>query len=108
MLYDGIRFRRNRTIVTLPYTEDPNVRFGRIVPEGTKGAVETDWRIKSPNGQEKVVWAKEIPVLGHSLTNMARTKKQYLLAYDGQIFTAPIHPTHFGHRYNRRTGEYLT
>lgn len=107
MLYDGIKFRRNRNIVVMRVGDDKgtgNAVFGRWYPTQVPNSVRTSLTFE--NGDP--VYAVEIPIEGRSLTNMVRTKKQYILAKDGMVFTAPVTPTHYGHPYNRRTGEYLT
>lgn len=97
MIFDGIKWRRSRTVVVLPAdpTQDkPNhLRFGRICEQMTKGSVKTDYKWKNGNP----VHAKPITPNGWSLTNMMYGKSEvrdgivYVRAYlcrGGQCYTA--------------------
>ncbi len=99
MKFDGMNFRVSKTVVALPVRdEDGNlmpyvkqggemyVAFGRVVKEGTfpKGSIKTQYKWKDKGTS---VYAKEIKLKGHSLTNMAYGEdgKTYLM-YNGKCF----------------------
>lgn len=95
MIFDGIAFKRTRGIVTMPFDwvevnhpETKNyARFGKVCKENAKGAVKTSWSV----GGEPV-YAKPLPILNHSTTNMAYAGggdmgKLYLVQ-GGVIYTA--------------------
>lgn len=99
MIFKGLRFRHSRLVVQLPvkaedgslmpYIEperEQYVHFGRAVVganEGTKGVVKTRYRWND----ETPVYAKPIPLSGHSRTNMAYGKdRRVYLMHDGACF----------------------
>jgi hypothetical protein len=120
MIYDGIKFRRNYNMIVMredKIGDGSYCVFGRIVAPHTEGAVMTNrrWQGDADEFSKRPwirdganVWAVEVRLSGYSKTNLARAKKQYFLGYGGDVFTAPVTPTHFGMPYDRRTGEYLT
>lgn len=111
MIYDGQRWVRSRSVVSLPHEnyhgEHKNyVTFGRICKKNTKGAIQTGYKYRGMipyhlfdngklpphDGEEEgrkfwFVWAKPIKFTGHSRTNMmlAQDGSLYLLN-DGQVY----------------------
>ncbi len=111
MMHDGQRYVRSRAVVPLPKElwegEHKNyATFGRIVKQGTKGAVQTTYRYRGylpsrlwtgekcqpPDGEDEgkpfwYVWAKPIPSDGHSLTYLMYGKDggAYLL-HNGGVY----------------------
>ena len=94
MKFDGINWRRSRTIVTLPQLHGGrNIMFGRICKQLDKGAVETNWKYSNGNP----VFAKPITPNGWSLTNMMYGKDEIrygevrvraYLQFNGLVYTA--------------------
>lgn len=105
MLFKGHQFRQSRRIIALPvraedgslmpYIEpgrEQYIQFGRAVAgaSGGKGLVKTDHRWSDTDAP---VWAKPIPLDGHSLTNMAYGKDRHIyLMFDGACFIAKLPP----------------
>ena len=93
MIFDGMTFRRRRSIVALPKemwegTDKNCVTFGRACRKDAKGAVQTAfyWNGPSPFGDEpeggqQPAYAIPIEPDGHSLTNLMYDKQgnAYLL-----------------------------
>ena len=111
MKFKGIRFTLARKVVELPremFKDAHNfqyIRFGRWVPEGTKGAVRTNYTyIDRFSDTRKPVWAVPVEIEGWSLTNMAYgSDGQMYLKFDGTCFTAPRR-----HRHSRYSPEDMT
>jgi hypothetical protein len=78
MIFKGLKFRRSRTVVVIPEehnTHMGHLSFGKVCQEDVPGAVLTNY-INSSTKQK--VYAKPIPLSGHSLTNMAYGEKKTL------------------------------
>lgn len=85
MIYDGMKWRKTRKVVTLPSSlwekEDSGVKyvtFGRVAkdPNDPK-AVVTNWYQEVAGGSRIVVKAIPIGVDGHSRTNLMYGKDGY-------------------------------
>jgi hypothetical protein len=97
MIFDGIRWRRTRTVITLPELhEGVYLQFARICKEGARGAVATDWNRKR-DGRKFTLFAKPIPHTGWGRTDQMYAKDEvrcgevYVRAYiqrNGRIYTA--------------------
>src|SRR5437763_14631145 len=90
MIFKGHRFTRSRKAVTLPDDGTAYIKFGYA-----------EWDAKDDQGGKLVrtrytmdstgepVYAKPIPLEGHSLTNMAYGKNGYAyLARDGAVWVS--------------------
>lgn len=92
MIYKGYKFRKSRTVVSMPNLDSEKknyVAFGKVYKEGQApaSAIQTQyqWPSRSP------VYAKYIPLSGHSLTNMAYGKDgRIYLMLDGKFYTAKM------------------
>ncbi len=101
MIFDGIRFHKNKNIVQMPIRDENNnlmpyavdgkenyVIFGRVVKRGSvpSGAYKTRY---TWNDIGIYVYAKPIKISGHSLTNMAYGEdgKAYLM-YKGNCYVS--------------------
>ena len=92
MYYKGMKFRRNRNIVSVNTDRgDKYVRFGRIVKKGQKTpehAIETEYTWEDDGSP---VWAVEIPCKFHSLTNMMYGKDGMIyLMYDNKFYAISL------------------
>lgn len=90
MRVDGIQFRRNRRLVTLPYVPGAGPRFGLAILQGKpvpSDAVVTNWTWQDGSS----VWARPIEQSGHSTASMAygKDKQVYLMrggvCYQGRL-----------------------
>jgi hypothetical protein len=100
MIFDGMRWRRTKKVVNLPYgyTNDelgyPESRsnylsFGRICDKDTEGAVKTSWYYKEwdYDKEEEIttpIYAKPIKCNGHSRTNMMFGADGYMYLFTGR------------------------
>jgi hypothetical protein len=91
MTFKGIRFRRTRTVVTLPFNPNDTsvtagyVKFGCVCKPNARGAILTEWQ----RGSESL-YAKPVPISGYSRTNMAYGLDGRTYLYlDGVCYTAP-------------------
>jgi hypothetical protein len=97
MIFDGIKWRRARAVITLPELQDGvNVQFARICQKGARGAVATDWTRKS-DGTKTTLFGKPIPSTGWGRTDQMYGKDEvrcgevYVRAYiqqGGLVYTA--------------------
>ena len=96
MRFDGKKWRKSRTVVTLQELDGVNIQFGKICKMNEPGAVKTYWTEKMYGGPRMYVYAKKIEAKGYSLTNMMYGKdfvrdgevrvKAYL-ALGGSVYT---------------------
>ena len=88
MIFKGYKFRKNANICVIPSTSN-NLSFGRIIPQTNVIPLKA---IRVPNmkwSDGSPVFANEIKLTGHSLTNMAYGDDyRVYLARDGKCFTA--------------------
>lgn len=90
IIHNGHRFTLSRKAVTLPSDGTAYIKFGYAEWGATDDQggklVKTDWTMQS-NGTP--VYAKPIPLEGHSLTCMAYGKNGYaFLARDGRVYVS--------------------
>lgn len=88
MNYKGYRFRRNKSIVTLPKDPDGSERlgFGRVCRPNTAGAVKTDWVRHG-----KSVWARPIASVLHERKNLMHgADGRIYLFHAGEVFVASM------------------
>lgn len=98
MRFKGISFRRAPSVVRIPFesrtdTHDQDsayVRFGRVVREGTPGAVVAFYG-RNPAGERVPIYAKQVKPDGWSRTDMmyGADGKVYVMK-DGACYTAPL------------------
>lgn len=101
MIFDGMKFRRMRNVVSLPVKDEGGQRmpyvpagrenyvyFGKVASERDAGAVKTTYTYQ----EGSPVYAVPIPLDGHGLTNLAygKDKRAYLMK-DGWCYqTSPL------------------
>ena len=92
MIFKGRRYRKTRTVVSLPQKywkgDIKNaITFGKICPADTHGAIKTTWTYKETR---EPVYALPIECKGHSLTCAMYSKTHLYLQHDGLIYMSPI------------------
>jgi len=95
MIFDGLRWRRTKKVVTLPpnlWEKDSGgikyTTFGRVAKDhNDPKAVVTNWYQEIAGGSRLVVKAIPIGVDGHSLTNLMYGKDGYAYLFlKGQVY----------------------
>jgi hypothetical protein len=93
MRFDGMNFRRNHSLVSLPAT-GVYVCFGRVCHADTEGAIRTKWTFANTTLKGKKgdpVYAKPLKITGNSLTNMAYGVPSYRKAGYGKVYRQPVY-----------------
>ena len=95
MIFDGMKWRRSNTVVTLPEHDGVKVQFGKICDKDEPGAIKTTWTRTWRDGKEEI-YAKKIEGTGYGLTNKmygesfvrdGQVRMKAYLALDGRVYT---------------------